>query len=329
MEVADDAQRAALAAAGAQVLTSADSRYPALLRTIPDPPSTLYLRGDPSLLQRPQLAIVGARRASAAGLQAAAELASAASAAGLAICSGLAQGIDEAAHRAALRAGGKTIAVMGTGIDILYPTRNRSLGEEIAQRGCLVTEYPPGAPPLPGHFPRRNRIISGLSLGVVVVEAAERSGSLITARMATEQGREVFALPWSNAHKGGAGGLRLLRDGAKLVLGIDDVLEELESLFRAQSELAPAVPEATPQPTPQPRREPDSGLSKEQEYLLTLIGGEEVAVDELARLSGQSSAQVMAQLGALELAGRVSRGAGGYQRVPKGRITLPSGRCSG
>lgn len=289
--------------AGAQGLCRRDPRYPALLRTIPDPPKRLYLRGDADLLQRPMLAIVGARRATAAGLQAAAELAAAAVDAGLAVCSGLALGIDGAAHAAALRAGGATVAVMGTGIDEIYPESHHSLAEDIARSGCLLTEYPPDTPPRPGNFPRRNRIISGLSLGVVVVEAALRSGSLITARTALEQGREVFALPWSVAHSGGAGCLRLLREGAKMVLAIDDILEELGALYRAQQALSPAA--GTP------------GDEDPESVVLALIGYEEVAIEQLVRASGLAVGEVMTELSDLELRGYICRGPGGYVRVAR------------
>lgn len=284
------------------LLTPDDSRYPPLLRHIPDPPPQLYVRGDPAHLQSPMLAMVGARRASAAGLKAAASLAASASDAGLTVCSGLALGIDAASHRAALDAGGDTVAVMGTGIDTIYPRRNRGLGEQIASAGCLVTEFHPGDPPRPAHFPQRNRIISGLSLGVVVVEGALRSGSLITARTAAEQGREVFALPWSNGHTGGSGCLHLLREGAKMVQGIEDVLEELGPMYAAlASSRAPAAPAAE-------HRE------REEPELLALIGDTEVPVDDLARLSGLPVADLLARLSALELAGTVRRGASGYYR---------------
>ncbi|TGD72817.1 DNA-protecting protein DprA [Mangrovimicrobium sediminis] len=297
---------------GTQLILSTDPRFPPLLNAIPDPPARLYLHGDADLLARPQLAIVGARRASAAGLQAAAELARAAVDAGLCVCSGMAQGVDGAAHRAALEAGGPTVAVMGTGIDIHYPKANGALARQIIERGCLVTEYPPASAPEPWRFPRRNRIISGLSLGVVVVEAALRSGSLITASAAVEQGREVFALPWSNAHAGGSGCLRLLRDGAKMVQGIDDILEELDSLYRAQRAL-----------TPSPVEESETA-DGDAPALLTLLGDDEIPADTLAGLTGRPVAEVMAELTALELAGQVRRGAQGYRREPDGRITLPS-----
>ncbi|MFV8818925.1 DNA-processing protein DprA [Haliea sp. E17] len=285
------------------LLRPSDCTFPALLRSIPDPPQQLYVRGDPGHLQRPMLALVGARNASVAGLQAATSLAAAAVRVGLTVCSGLATGIDAAAHSAALDAGGSTVAVMGTGIDAIYPPGNRQLGERITAAGCLVTEYPPGTRPLPHHFPCRNRIISGLSLGVVVVEAALRSGSLITARLALEQGREVFALPWSNAHGGGAGCLHLLRDGAKMVQGIDDVLEEIGSLYAALRQAAPRQSGAAPE------------VADEEPGLLALIGDAEVPVDQLIQIAGLPVSAVLARLSALELAGRIRRGSVGYYRA--------------
>jgi DNA processing protein len=287
--------------AGAQRLTIDDERYPALLRLIPDPPRQLYAKGDLSVLREPQLAVVGSRRASPAALRATEMLCAQAVAAGLHICSGLALGIDGAAHRGALRAGGKSVAVMATGIDRVYPARHRPLAAELEQRGCLVTEFPPGALPRRGHFPRRNRIISGLSLGVLVVEAALPSGSLITAGTALEQGREVFALPWSMLHPGGAGCLRLIRDGAKMVLGIEDILEELAALCTLQRQLTTGREAAAP---------PASAASP----LLPLLGFEVASVDELVCASGLDVPRVLAELANLELEGLVARCSGGYIR---------------
>ncbi|PLW70868.1 DNA-processing protein DprA [Pseudohalioglobus lutimaris] len=302
MSVADPDLRAALDAVDAKALSLPDPRYPALLRTIKDPPQTLYVRGDVELLSKPQLAIVGARRATAMGLKLAEEIAGAATRAGLGVCSGLALGIDGAAHRGALIAGGSTVAVMATGVERIYPHRHSGLGEEIAAAGCVVTEFPPGTPPLPHNFPRRNRIISGLSLGVLVVEAALPSGSLITANIAAEQGREVFALPWSVAHKGGTGCLHLLRDGAKMVQGIEDILEELDSLYGLQLSLLE-----------RPRTGPaDTGARSD---LLALLGYEAVSVDQLSAASGISSADILPELSRLELQGLVDRCPGGYIRT--------------
>lgn len=302
MNVVDPAQRAALSAAGAELVSLSDDQYPPLLRTIHDPPEQLYVRGDPELLRRPQLAIVGARRATAVGLRIAETLAGAAVGAGLQICSGLALGIDGAAHRGAIDGGGKTIAVMGTGIDEIYPRSHRSLGQEVAANGCLVTEFPLGMPPKRENFPQRNRIISGMSLGVLVVEAALPSGSLITAHTAMEQGREVFALPWSIAHKGGAGCLKLLRDGARMVLTIEDILEELGSLYGLQLDLL-AGPHG------------DEEAPPESSPLLDLLGYEAVGLDILVSRTGLPAARIMSELSSLEVQGVVVRSAGGYSRA--------------
>lgn len=301
-----EAQLETLNEVGATVLPVTDSRYPPLLRTIHDPPPLLYVRGDITALQRAQLAVVGSRKASAAGVRAAGALAGQVVQAGLAICSGLALGIDAAAHRGALAANGASVAVMATGIDQVYPLRHRGLALELLQQaGCLVTEFAPGVPPLPYNFPRRNRIISGLSLGALVVEAAQPSGSLITARTAMEQGREVFALPWSIYHFGGAGCLRLIRDGAKMVESIDHILEELGPLYELQQDLF-----ASEGPAPVAA----GGITKGQQQLLTLVGFEAISCDELALCSGLPVAQVLAELSALEVAGLISRSAGGYIR---------------
>jgi DNA processing protein len=247
------------------------------------------------------LAVVGSRRASPAGLRAAQALSGQLADAGLHICSGLALGIDSAAHRGALATGGKSVAVMATGIDRVYPQRHQALAAQLEQAGCLVTEFPPGTPPLRHNFPKRNRIISGLSLGVLVIEAALPSGSLITAGTALEQGREVFALPWSMLHDGGRGCLQLIRDGAKMVQDVDDILEELGSLYALQRGLAAMELSG--------RRAPTDGS-----WLLTLVGFEVVALDELAQRSSRPVAQVLAELSILELSGQVARTAGGYIR---------------
>lgn len=202
--------------------------YPALLGEIDDPPPLLFVAGDPALLERPQLAIVGSRRASPPALDTARAFSRYLSQAGFTITSGLALGIDGAAHRAALQAGGGTIGVLGTGLQKLYPQRHRELAQAIIDSGsALVSEYPLDAGPLPGNFPRRNRIISGLSLGVLVVEASLASGSLITARLAAEQGREVYAIPGSIHHPGAKGCHQLIRDGALLVESVEQILESL------------------------------------------------------------------------------------------------------
>lgn len=211
-----------------EAITLDEAGYPPLLREIPDPPPALFHRGIKGLLlDRPAVAIVGSRRASRYGLAVAERLGSNLSELGIAVVSGLARGIDQAAHQGALRASGSTVAVLGTGIDVDYPRGCRTLRSQIAEQGLILTEFPHGTPPRPGHFPVRNRIISGLSLGVVIVEATDRSGSLITARLAAEQNREVFAVPGSIFARGSEGPHRLIQYGAKLVHDVDDVLDEL------------------------------------------------------------------------------------------------------
>ncbi len=288
---------------GAQILPLTDEAYPALLRTIYDPPPLLYVRGCISMLQEAQLAVVGSRKASPAGLRSARTLSTALVKAGLHICSGLAVGIDGEAHRAALAAGGASIAVMATGIDQVYPARHTALAEELAGSGVLVTEYPPGCQPERYHFPQRNRILSGLSLGVLVVEAALRSGSLITAGTALEQGREVFTCPWAMFHEGGRGCLRLIRDGAKMVDCVEDILSELGPLYTLQESLAPHGATAVVATAEMPL-----GLQR----IFSMIGYEAVAVDMLVEHSGLPVARVMAALSTLELQGKISRCSGGY-----------------
>ncbi|GAB3283463.1 DNA-processing protein DprA [Parahaliea aestuarii] len=292
----------------ARLLCSSDSDYPQQLRAIQDAPPLLYCRGDTALLRRPQLAIVGARRASHDALRAAAEFAGELARAGLVVTSGLALGVDGAAHRGALAAGGASVAVMATGIEQIYPRRHRALGASLIASGCLITEFAPGSQPLPEHFPRRNRIVSGLALGVLVVEAALPSGSLITAGTALDQGREVFALPWSIYHPGGAGCLRLLRDGAGLVQDPQDLLAELALLPGGVSLRLPL------------HQPPDSGGGEAVDEpgvdpLLALLGDGRASADELVLHSGLPLAQVLSRLSALELAGQVRRQNGAYSRA--------------
>ena len=203
------------------------SGYPPLLAAIPGPPPRLWFRGRAELLHKTCVAVIGARHASQDGLSAAGDIAFGLAQARVVVVSGLARGVDSAAHRAALDVGGDTIAVLGTGVDRVYPPENRDLSERIAERGVLVTEFPPGSPPEDWHFPRRNRIISGLSKAVVVVEAREKSGSLITARLAADQGRDVMAVPGTIVGGRNRGANALLRDGAKLVESAVDILQEL------------------------------------------------------------------------------------------------------
>lgn len=290
---------------GAQVLPVTHARYPVLLQTLYDPPPILYACGEIDLLQQAQLGIVGSRKASPSGLKATSVLSAQLVQAGLHICSGLALGIDHAAHRGALDAGGKTVAVVANGLDVVYPARHRALTQEIVSSGCLLSECPPGCKPLRHRFPKRNRIISGLSLGVLVVEAALRSGSLITARTAMEQGREVFALPWSVFHTGGRGCLGLIRDGVKMVLGVEDILEELGPLYQCQSE--GAFPESKPK-----LNQGGDALQVDEVQILGLIGAEAISVDELVQHSGLQVSAVLTVLSSLEVAHRIVRCEGGY-----------------
>ena len=222
--------------------TSALAPLNSLLSEIPDPPSQIYYRGDPNLLRGPCLAIVGTRRPSATGIRAAMTFARSLARSGLTIVSGLARGVDSAAHRGAMREVGKTIAVLGNGLDLIYPPENFRLAEEIVDAGgCIISEYPPGTPPLRHHFPARNRLISGLSLGTLIVEAAEKSGSLITARMALEQNRDVFAIPGGFDDAGFCGGHRLIQFGAKLVTRPDEILMELPPWALRVTPASPAI----------------------------------------------------------------------------------------
>jgi DNA processing protein len=225
-------------------LTLADDDYPELLRHLPDPPLALFYRGNTALLKKPAAAMVGSRRASAYGLNAARHLAGQLAIAGVTVISGLARGIDAASHEAALDAGGDTIAVLGTGIDVVYPRANKKLFRAIEERGLIVTEFAPAMPPLSANFPIRNRIISGLAMATVIVEATGRSGSLITARTAAEQGRNVCAVPGTIFAAGAEGTNRLIQYGAKLVHDVNDILEEVPGSPRLGSvpEIAPDSP---------------------------------------------------------------------------------------
>jgi DNA processing protein len=274
-------------AVGAALLSLEDPSYPPLLRAIPDPPSLLYVCGDLLPSDSRCVAIVGSRRASPYGRAITEKLASELVAEGFVIASGGARGIDAFAHRAALDAGGRTFVVLGSGIDVVYPPEHEELFEEIAEKGAVLSELPPGTPPEPHRFPRRNRIISGLSMGTVVVEAAGGSGSLITAASAAEQGREVFAVPGNIGSRNSEGTHRLIRQGAKLTEGIGDILEEL-----------------LPQ-TERKRASPPPGLEGEEAVLFSLLGEDPKHVDRLIEESRYLPQQVMGLLLRLELKGVV------------------------
>jgi DNA processing protein len=289
------------------VFTLADAGYPqALLRTA-DPPPLLYVVGRPALLNAPALAIVGSRSATPQGLANAEQFAHTFADAGLTIVSGLALGIDAAAHRGALKGAASTIAVVGTGADIVYPSRNRDLAKAIAEGGAIISSFALGTPAIGNNFPQRNRLISGLSRGVLVVEAAMQSGSLITARLAGEQGREVFAIPGSIHSPLAKGCHRLIKQGAKLVESAQDVLEELGELPRG----APAATE-----TAAPSQLDAGAADADTQNLLRQLGREECDVDVLCQRTGLTAARVCAMLLQLELEGSVASLPGGrYQRV--------------
>jgi DNA processing protein len=300
-----------LAQPGHSVLALGEPGYPELLARIPDPPLLLYIRGHARLLDGPALAIVGSRNASVQGRANAQAFAEALSGAGLCIVSGLALGIDAAAHEGALRRCGGTVAVVGTGPDIAYPARNRALCERIAADGCIVSEYPVGTPPIPGNFPRRNRIISGLAAGVLVVEAAAQSGSLITARQAAEQGRDVFAIPGSIHAALAKGCHMLIREGAKLVDTARDVLEAL-ALSPLLALQAARLPGADISLTD--IKIDNSAASGASAALLDALGHDPVEPDALLARLGWSIGELSACLLVLEMAGRVERLPGGVVR---------------
>ncbi|OGR84219.1 MAG: DNA protecting protein DprA [Elusimicrobia bacterium RIFCSPLOWO2_01_FULL_54_10] len=279
----------------ARVIPFGDPRYPPLLSGIHNPPEKIYVMGQLSVLTEPSVAIVGSRRASAYGEDAAGALARALAEAGVATVSGLARGIDTAAHKASLQAGGKTIAVMGTGPDEIFPSDNKSLAEDICRQGALVTEYDPGTPGWPGNFPARNRIIAGLSLGTVVVEAAERSGALITARLAAEQGKEVFAVPGPISSPLSEGPHKLISQGAKLVRRVEDILEEIKVLRG----LIPAASRKTQDELLLP------ALTGEEQDLLNLISLEPVSIDQLLNKSAEGAGRAANTLLSLELKGAI------------------------
>jgi DNA processing protein len=281
---------------GHSVITLADPRYPKRLLEISDPPMLLYVAGDEKLLASPVLAVVGSRNATPQGLDNAHSFARAFSEVGMTIVSGLALGVDSAAHRGGLRGRGSTVAVLGTGIDIAYPKRNQALADEIAAHGALLSEFALGTPPNAANFPRRNRLISGLSIGCLVVEAALDSGSLITARLAAEQGREVFAVPGSIHSPLSKGCHALIKQGAKLVESAQDVLEEIGAAVALDS--------------------PRAKAHTDDHVLLEKIGFDPCDIDTLIARSGLTAEAVSAMLLQLELEGKIASLPGGlYQRT--------------
>jgi DNA processing protein len=307
-----EAELEALHALGCHLIARHEPDYPRRLAEIADPPPLLIVHGDPALLREPAVAIVGARNASGNGRTLARTLAKELAEAGLVVVSGLARGIDTAAHEGVLDAGGRTVAVIASGIDVPYPPDNAALMAQIAESGAVVSERPPGAVPQARHFPRRNRLIAGLSLGVVVVEAAPQSGSLITARLAAEQGREVMAVPGSPLDPRHRGTNQLLRDGATLVESAADVCAALR--------IDPGTPRVRARPPPPPARPARPALRGQGDLLGRLqerLGVEPLLVDELIRQCHATSAEVQQALLELELEGRI-------ERHPGNRVSLAS-----
>jgi len=307
-----------------QILTLADDAYPQTLLQLPDPPSLIYVRGRSELLNRPALAIVGSRNASAQGAANAEAFSAALAREGFTIVSGLAHGIDAAAHRGALRAGADTIAVIGTGADRIYPARNRDLALEIAHKGLILSEFPLGTPAVAANFPRRNRIISGLAQGTLVVEAALESGSLITARLAAEQGKEVFTIPGSIHSPLARGCHHLIKQGAKLVETAQDILEELRGSFTPDfpgRENPSSPPSRTVADDPNtPLHEDPQTASSEAEHLLSHVGHDPCTLDELASRSSFPADKLATLLLMLELNGQIATLPGGrYQRLATGQ----------
>jgi DNA processing protein len=300
------------AALGLQTVAWTDPAYPAALAALVDPPPVLWLRGCPAALQRPAVAIVGSRAGSPYALAAAERLAADLASRGVVIVSGLARGVDSAAHRGALSVDGTTVAVLGCGLDRVYPQEHAPLASDIARAGAVVGEFVPGTPPHPRFFPQRNRVISGLSRAVVVVEAGEKSGSLITARCALDQGREVLAVPGNILNGRNRGGHALLRDGAKIVETADDILEELGpgalGVAREPPDLAGAS-KAADGPEAAAHRDP---------VLACLIPGESSDLDAIAACCGLAPARLLARLFELELHGMIRRvGGGRFVRVDR------------
>lgn len=289
------------------VLTRADAAYPTLLAQIPDPPPLLYVRGNADSLQLPQIAMVGSRRPSADGRRHARRFARELAEGGITVCSGLALGIDAESHWGALQGKGMTVAVLGTGIDIRYPPGNAGLYDRIVEQGALVSEFNPGTRPYAGNFPKRNRLISGLSVGVLVVEAGLKSGSMITARFALEQGRDVFAIPGSINNPMAWGCHQLIGNGARLVQSAAEVVTECGAVL---GHVAAQAREGNGTAAPAQA----ARLSSEQERVMAAIGFDPVAFDNLVDDTGMDVAILSALLVELEIQGLVRRDAAGYAR---------------
>jgi len=293
-------------ALGARLIVHGEAGYPALLAEVPDAPPILWALGDVSLLARPMVAMVGARNASSLGVRMAKRLGSGLSEAGFTVVSGLARGIDAAAHEAALEGPGGTVAVMAGGIDVIYPPENTALARDIAARGCRISEHPPGLDPQARHFPLRNRIVAGLSRAVIVAEAAAKSGSLITAKAALEYGREVMAVPGHPFDARASGCNILIRDGAVLVRGTSDVLEALGAPTRPEPEVR-----LPPLPGPEAPQRPLKEVAVLHSMILSRLGPSPLAEDQLVRDLKVTPAELAPELLNLELEGRIARQPGG------------------
>jgi DNA processing protein len=288
------AESARVFKSGASVLTWDSPQYPDLLKAIPNPPPVLYVRGELLPQDDWALGVVGTRRSSVYGREATRTLVAGLAASGVTIVSGLAYGIDTFAHQTALEAGGRTVAVLGSGVDIIYPVQNRGLADRIIQHGAIISEYPMGTQPESRNFPPRNRIISGLSLGVMVVEGATNSGAMITAGFALEQGREVFAVPGTILHRASSGPHRLIQNGAKLVTCIGDILEELNlTMVTEQAEAREVIPD-----------------NEIEAVLLKHLSSDPMHIDELGRAAGLPINQVASTLTLMELKGKVRQVSG-------------------
>lgn len=298
-----------------EILDTDHENYPELLREIKRPPPILYVAGDPTLLSFPQIAVVGSRNPTPSGRGSAFDFSRELAAAGFVVTSGLALGVDSAAHQGALAAPGKTIAVLGTGIDQVYPQRNKQMADQIIQSGgALVSEFPLGTTALPANFPQRNRVISGLSYGTLVVEAAPRSGSLITARYAIQQNREIFAIPGSIHNPLAKGCHQLIREGAKLVDDARDIVEELQGFLKLQWQQLD-LDKVADEP-----QQSEIVATEEESIILGQLGYEATPIDEIAERTELPVGDVMACLLTLELKGLVANVGTGYMRLRHGSV---------